>query len=145
MVGFRTLVNLLQKGYKTRVAVRNQEGFDKIAALPSVKTFQEQLECCIVPDITVDNAYSEAVKGVQYVIHVAAPLAQMHFTDWENDIFNPSVKGTVNMLEAAHREQGIKRVVITGSIASIVDHKTLIFEPDSAIHTGRYSSMTLLE
>jgi hypothetical protein len=137
MVGFRTLVLALQKGYRVRCAVRNSAGFDKIKSLPPVAPYLNQLESIVVPDITVDGAYDEAVQGVKYIIHCASPLALPHFTDYENEIIAPAVKGTVGMLESANKVPGIERVVITASVASIVP-ANLLFHPDGTVHTGMF-------
>ena len=120
MIGFRTLVQLLEKGYNVRAAARNQSGFDRIAALPQAAKYRQQLTSVIVPDITVPGAYDEAVQGVKYVVHVASPLAGKNAgTDYEKLLIQPAVQGTVGMLEAATKAPGIKRVVITASIVAL--------------------------
>ncbi|KAH8806109.1 hypothetical protein F5884DRAFT_903033 [Xylogone sp. PMI_703] len=120
MVGFSVLLLALQTGYRVRAAVRNQAGFDKIRSNPLVKLYVHNLESFIVPDITVPGAYDEAVKGVEYIIHVASPLALPHITDFENELIKPALQGTVGMLESAHKVTGIKRIVITTSVAAVV-------------------------
>ena len=136
MIGYATLVQALRKGYNVRTAVRTQAGFDKIITLLPVKSYVDQLECFIVPDITIPGAYDEAVKGVEYVIHIAAPLAQTYFTDFEKEVIQPSVMGTIGMLESASKERGIKRIVITGSIASVAEGKSILTGPGDIIYTG---------
>ncbi|KAL6818286.1 hypothetical protein GGI42DRAFT_309721 [Trichoderma sp. SZMC 28013] len=127
MIGFRTLVFLLEAGYKVRAAVRNQAGFDKISQLKPVAPYASQLTSVIVPDITVDGAYDEAVKGVEYVVHVASPLASNAppGIDYDSYMIQPAIRGTVGILESAAKTTGVKKVVITGSILSLVDAKSL--------------------
>lgn len=85
------------------------------------------MEQVIVPDITVPGAYDEAVQGVQYVIHAASPYAAhtlLSSEEYETDYIQPAVAGTVGMLDSAVKESGIKRVVITASVLSIMSLMT---------------------
>ncbi|KAH8803515.1 hypothetical protein F5884DRAFT_888835 [Xylogone sp. PMI_703] len=142
MIGFRVLVRALEKGHRVRVAVRNQDGFDRIKSLPSVQPYIGRLEPVIVPDIAVTGAYDKAVKGVEYVIHVAAPLAQSYFTDFDNEVIIPSVKGTVGMLESACKENKIRRVVITGSVAHVVAGRHILAEPGDTVYSEKSVAQT---
>lgn len=120
MIGFRTLVFILEAGYNVRAAVRNQASFDKISSLPSVQKHASQLSSFVVPDITIPGAYDEAVKGVKYIIHVASPLAgNVKEADYEDTIIRPAIQGTVGILESSMKAAEVKRVVITASVASI--------------------------
>ncbi|KAM0522565.1 hypothetical protein ACHAPE_002157 [Trichoderma viride] len=127
MIGFRVLVLLLEAGYKVRAAVRNQAGFDRISKLKPVAPYASELTSVVVPDITVPGAYDEAVKGVEYIVHVASPLASNAppGADYESYLIQPAIQGTVGILESAAKTTGIKRVVITGSILSIVTPQVL--------------------
>lgn len=126
MIGFRVLTLLLEAGYKVRAAVRNQAGFDRISKLKPVAPYASELTSVIVPDITVAGAYDEAVKGVEYIVHVASPLASNTppGVDYESYLIQPAIQGTVGILESAAKTTGIKRIVITGSILSIVTPQT---------------------
>ncbi|KAK1249473.1 hypothetical protein MKX07_002989 [Trichoderma sp. CBMAI-0711] len=121
MIGFRTLVFLLDAGYKVRAAVRNQAGFDRISQLVPVAPYASQLSSIIVPDITVPGAYDEAVKDVEYIVHVASPLASNAppGIDYDSYMIQPAIHGTVGILESAIKTTSVKRIVITGSVMSI--------------------------
>jgi nucleoside-diphosphate-sugar epimerase len=41
-------------------------------------------------------------------------------SDPKNDIFDPAIKGTTNILKAVLKFPKVKRVVITSSIASVI-------------------------
>ncbi|KAG6056195.1 hypothetical protein E4U32_005848 [Claviceps aff. humidiphila group G2b] len=126
MVGFRILVRLLESGYYVRAAVRTQAGFDRILALPSVRNYANQLSSSVVPDITQPSAYFEAIRGAKFVVHVASPISCPNLAtegDYHEHIIRPAMRGTTNLLEAAHCARSVKRVVITGSLMSIVSKK----------------------
>ncbi|KAH8817142.1 hypothetical protein F5884DRAFT_778541 [Xylogone sp. PMI_703] len=127
MIGFRILVELLNSGYRARVAVRDETGFQKIQSLKPVASFLSNLEKVIVPDITKPGVYDDAVKGVKYVIHVASPLAHPRYNDadYEAVLIQPSIKGTVGMLESAAKAPGVERIIITASVVSKVPSASL--------------------
>ncbi|KAL7925641.1 hypothetical protein ACQKWADRAFT_318743 [Trichoderma austrokoningii] len=120
-IGFRTLILLLEAGYKVRVAVRNDTGSAKIKASKSTAPYESQIEYISVPDITVSGAYDDAVKEVKYVVHVASPFARPDLleSEFESCYIQPAIQGSIGMLDSAAKVESIKRVVITGSYLSI--------------------------
>ncbi|KAG6090366.1 hypothetical protein E4U30_008179 [Claviceps sp. LM220 group G6] len=131
MVGFRVLMRLLESGYFVRAAVRTQAGFDRIISLPCISNYTSQLSSIVVPNITAPFAYYEAVKGAKFVVHVASPCggAPAHLTtqeDLNDHIIQPAVQGTIGLLEAAQWANSVKRVVVTGSLVSIVSQARIM-------------------
>lgn len=74
-VGAHCILQLLQKGYTVRTTVRSLKR--KSEVLEMLKTGGlnsfENLEF-IEADLTNDANWAEAVKGCQYVLHVASPI-----------------------------------------------------------------------
>jgi uncharacterized protein YbjT (DUF2867 family) len=85
-VGFRTLAFALATGYRVRAAVRSPEKAEQIKAAKSVQGHLDKLEFVMVPDILADGAYDEAVKGVDFVLHVASPIS-FPVGDPKNDLW----------------------------------------------------------
>ena len=132
-IGFRTLIETLKAGYHVRAATRNESGIQKIKAAPSTKPYLSQLQFVIVPDIVKEDAYYEAVKDVDYVIHLASPTLKFEETPTEetyNDmLIQPAVQGTINMIKAASNySPTTKRIVITASIVSIIEWSEMYME-----------------
>lgn len=73
-LGFRTLVITLENGYRARVALRRLEQAEKIKKTTSIQPYLESIEFVHVPDITASEAYVEAIKGVDFVLHIASPI-----------------------------------------------------------------------
>ncbi|KAI9800756.1 MAG: hypothetical protein M1833_003173 [Piccolia ochrophora] len=122
-LGFRILVEALKAGYSVRAAVRSQAKAKPILDAPSIVALApgSALTFVTVPDITAEGAYDDAVKGVQYIIHCASPITYgVDAAQYESDIIVPALKGTLGILEAAHRTPGIKRVVVTSSVAAVL-------------------------
>jgi nucleoside-diphosphate-sugar epimerase len=124
-VGSGVLIKALEKGYSVRAAVRSLNSKDVILEAPAIKdnALGNKLTFVEVPDILAPGAYSEAVKGVEYVIHLASPIMRPHFagTNLKETVVDPAIHGTINILEAALANPKIKRVVITSSILANSD------------------------
>lgn len=130
------VLDLICKGYRVKATVvgsisvkccqltdqHAQRSQDKaeafIAKHPDTKPF---ITWTIVKDSAEPGAFDEAVRGVDYIIHVASPF---HFkpTDNERDILRPAVVGTKNILESALAYGSIERFVLTSSYAAIMDY-----------------------
>ncbi|KAH8811254.1 reductase [Xylogone sp. PMI_703] len=126
-VGIRVLEIALERGYRVRCAIRAEAGIKKIREATGIKKLAptpEQLSFIIVPDITAPNAYDEAVKGVQYIIHVASPMTSSRDPQKTDDeaFIQPAVQGAVGILNSAlsHANSTLKRAVITSSIMAII-------------------------
>jgi len=65
-------------------------------------------------------SFTEAVKGVSAIIHSASPFI-IASDNVERDLFEPSINITTAVLQAAHHEASIKRIVLTSSFAAVVD------------------------
>ncbi|KAL7920218.1 hypothetical protein ACQKWADRAFT_322397 [Trichoderma austrokoningii] len=124
-VGFRVLVLALQAGYAVRAAVRSLTKSDGILASQPIKALNtgSHLSFVEVPDLTTEGAFDGILEGVTFVIHVAAPIASTVGIgdDLEAHYIWPSVHGTLNLLKSASKHASIRRVVITSSLAAIVD------------------------
>ncbi|TFK63060.1 NAD(P)-binding protein [Pluteus cervinus] len=114
--------NLLHKGFSVRATVRSAEKGKHFAEQTWSKPFVDQgkLEVVVVSDITKDDAFDDAVKGVDAIEHTASPF---HFNAVEpQELIGPAVNGTLNILQSALKYgSSVKRVVITGSCASILE------------------------
>ena len=73
-------------------------------------------------DLLLDAGWDDAVEGCDYVIHVASPVP-VKPPENEDDVIIPARDGTLRLLRAAAKG-GVKRVVLTSSMAAIWDgHK----------------------
>ncbi|KZF19772.1 NAD(P)-binding protein [Xylona heveae TC161] len=109
----------LEAGYKVRGTVRSEESAE--AVKKSHSQYGEQLSFAIVPDITAQGAFDEAVKNVDGVVHTASPFV-MEVKDNNQDLLAPAVKGTTNILKSLHEKNTrVKRLVLTSSFAAMID------------------------
>lgn len=68
-------------------------------------------------DLTSDAGWPEAVRGCDYVLHIASPFPALQPKD-DAELVGPARDGTLRVLRAA-RDAGVRRVVVTSSFAAI--------------------------
>lgn len=98
----------LSMGYRVRGVSRSNEKLEKTKALFKSPNY----ETAVVADMTADNSFDEAVKGVDGVIHVASVLSM---SPDPNEVIPQTIAGVVNVLKSAMKEESVKRVVYTSS------------------------------
>jgi dihydroflavonol-4-reductase len=83
-------------------------------------------------DLAEDENWGRAVASVDYVLHVASPFPRA-IPKTEDELIRPARDGALRVLKAA-RDAGVKRVVLTSSIAAIIhghgSHPSLFTESD---------------
>ncbi|KAI0261967.1 hypothetical protein BC834DRAFT_972371 [Gloeopeniophorella convolvens] len=102
----------LEAGYAVRGTVRSVA---KSAFLKDIfAEYGDRFELVVVEDITKEDAFEEAVKGVSAIAHTASPF---HYNVTEpEELIVPAVKGTTSILDSALKHgSAVKRVIITSS------------------------------
>lgn len=117
-VGYATVIEALRAGYKVRAVIRRESSIAEMKATKSVQPYLANLAFINVNDMTVDGAFDKAVKGVDYIVHIASPLPQPS-EDYEASIVQPAIRGTIGILKSALKEPSVRRVVITSSIGAV--------------------------
>ncbi|WJX44753.1 hypothetical protein P8452_31696 [Trifolium repens] len=112
---------LLQRGCFVHATVRDPE---KSLHLLSLWKGGDQLRI-FRADLQEEGSLDDAVKGCVGVFHVAASM-QFNISDKENteafvqeNIIDPAIKGTINLLKSCLKSNSVKRVVFTSSISTI--------------------------
>ncbi|GAA5856956.1 hypothetical protein JCM9279_005030 [Rhodotorula babjevae] len=119
------LTQLLERGFRVRGTVRSQDKGDYLRQLLAKDGLDSKFEVAIVEDVEKPDAFDEAVKGVDAIVHTASPF---HFNVTKADeLIGPAVQGTLSALQAAKKEPKVKRVVITASFACIVEPKEPVY------------------
>jgi cinnamoyl-CoA reductase len=103
---------LLIKGYTVRGAVRGNPEDGKYEHLRELEGAKERFEL-VKADILDYQSLLTVFRGCDGVFHMACLL-----NDDPNQVIEPAVKGTRNVMEAC-AEIGVKRVVFTSSIGAV--------------------------
>jgi dihydroflavonol-4-reductase len=109
---------LLKKGYKVRGTVRSIKDKEKLKFLYDLDPTGNSLEL-VEADLLNEESFDAAFKGCKLLFHTASPYI-LKYNDAEKELVNPAVQGTLNVLRAASKN-GIKKVVLTSSVAAITD------------------------
>lgn len=117
-LGVHTVLQLLQQGYEVKTTLRSLAKKDTIIkALEEGGITDFSNLSFIEADLTSDTNWDEAVKGCDYVLHVASPFPAQDPKD-ENELIIPARDGALRVLKAS-RDAGVKRVVLTSSFAAV--------------------------
>jgi len=106
---------LICSGYQVHGTVRSLESqatkeFHQL--FPSLKLFEADL---LKPD-----SFDKSIEGCTVLIHTASPFPATAVNDPQAELIEPALTGTKNVLASAAKF-GIKTVVVTGSVAAVVD------------------------
>ncbi|XP_057860713.2 putative anthocyanidin reductase [Cryptomeria japonica] len=110
-IGSRLVKNLLQRGYTVHATLRDPENPAKNSYLLSLPGAKERLHL-FKADLLEHGSFDSAIKGCDFVINLATSL------DFQGDIVNSTVEGTVDILRSCKKAKTVKRVIHTSSIAA---------------------------
>ena len=133
-IGNHCAVELLKNGYSVRGSLRSLLKSQKVIdAIKKEVDPKDNLEFCEL-DLLSDDGWDEAMKGCEFVMHVASPFINIEPKD-ENEYIRPAVDGTMRALRAA-KSAGIKRVVLTSSMVSMLENADKSIKVDSESWTN---------
>ena len=150
-IALHCINQLLEAGYEVRGTVRSLSRKDELEnALKKQGRDVSAFELSEA-DLSKEDGWEDAVKGCDYVLHVASPFI-LGVPKHEDELIKPAVSGVDFVVKAAIKHK-VKRVVLTSSGASITDThdgKTHFTEEDwtDVNHpktTAYYKSKTLAE
>ena len=150
-IALHCIEQLLGEGHEVRGTVRSLSRQAELeGALQAAGRDTSQFSL-FEADLTKEDGWEEAVKGCDYILHVASPFILGVPKD-ENELIKPAVSGVDFVVSAAIKHK-VKRVVLTSSGAAITDThdgKTHFTEDDWTIvdhpkTSAYYKSKTLAE
>jgi nucleoside-diphosphate-sugar epimerase len=117
-IGSHCILQLLAAGHHVRTTVRNlkREG-DVRAMLKQAGADPSERVAFIAAELESDAGWSEAVRGCEYVLHVASPFPPS-VPRHEDELIVPAREGALRVMHAS-RDAGVNRVVLTSSFAAI--------------------------
>ena len=111
------VIELLRRGYSVRTTVRDLSREAQVRAAVGSEVDPGDRLTVLAADLTRDEGWAEAVAGCDYVLHVASPFPPKQPKD-PDELIVPAREGTLRVLRAG-LDAGVKRVVVTSSVAAI--------------------------
>jgi dihydroflavonol-4-reductase len=111
------VIELLRRGYTVRTTVRDLSREAQVRAAVSSEVDPGDRLTVLSADLLNDEGWPEAVAGCDYVLHVASPFPPKQPKD-PDELIVPAREGTLRVLRAG-LDAGVKRVVVTSSVAAI--------------------------
>ncbi|EEB07842.1 flavonol reductase/cinnamoyl-CoA reductase family protein [Schizosaccharomyces japonicus yFS275] len=122
-VASHTVDALLDRGYRVRGTYRKKDKLNQLfERQPSWKT---RVELAYVADGATPGSYDVAMKGVDYVCHIASPVHRGGGPPRPRPqtLLEKAVYGTLNVMFAAVQNKSVKRVIFISSDAAVKGDK----------------------
>ena len=113
---------LLTKNYKVRGTVRSLAKKEKYESLYDLVPSKKDNLTFVEADLLDEKSWEEAVKGVDWIAHLASPYLLGTPKDPQKELILPAVNGVKNVFKAALKF-GVKRIVMTSSVFAITNGK----------------------
>ena len=117
-IGSHVVANLLSKGMKVRATVRDSSDPERVGHLESLPVSDGGGLEIVEMDLLDIESVRRAVSGCQSVIHTAAVVV-LKSKRAQEEIVDPSVVGTRNILDAIDGSSTVRNLVHTSSTAAI--------------------------
>jgi nucleoside-diphosphate-sugar epimerase len=117
-IGSHSILQLLAAGHEVRATIRDRKReADVRAMLTRGGMARDAPLSCHAADLMDDSGWADAMKGCDYVLHVASPFPARAPKN-DEELIVPAREGALRALRAA-RDAGVRRVVLTSSFAAI--------------------------
>ncbi|ESW03541.1 hypothetical protein PHAVU_011G022400 [Phaseolus vulgaris] len=109
---------LLQRGYTVRATVRDPSKRERVEHLLKLDGAEERLHL-FKADLLEEGSFDSAFEGCHGVFHTASPVL-LTINDPQNELIDPALKGTLNVVKSCAKSTSVKRVVLTSSVAAVL-------------------------
>ena len=117
---------LLDNNYTVHATVRDISNKNKINHLLEISSKSNGKLKLFECDLLIENSFFPAMQNCSIVFHTASPF-KLNFKNPKEELINPALNGTKNVINCANKIDSVKRIVITSSCAAIyTDAKELL-------------------
>ena len=114
---------LLDEGLTVHAAVRSPENEQKVGHLRELAANSPGNILLFKANLLDPGAYTEAMQDCEVVFHTASPFT-LDVKNPQQDLIDPAVNGTENVLQSTNEVSTVKRVVVTSSCAAMFTDAT---------------------
>jgi len=119
-IGLHCVHQLIQAGHHVHGTLRSKSREHEVRESLKRANLSDGNLVLFECDLLGDSGWNDAVRGCDYILHVASPFIA-GIPDHEDDLIKPAVAGTKKVLELAAQEESVKKVVLTSSFAAVGD------------------------
>ena len=130
------IVRLLEQGFRVRTTVRSPSREDAVRNAVAGKVDAQDRLSFSVADLLADAGWEDAVRGCDYILHVASPMGQ---GEPKADLVQPAREGTMRVLKAAQQAH-VRRVVLTSSTVAAKRAQTRGEVSSAAMHESTWTN-----
>jgi dihydroflavonol-4-reductase len=118
-LGSWCLVELLRRGYQVRTTVRDLSRESEVRDIVGSQVDADDRLSVFRADLNEDAGWDEAIRGCDYVLHVASPFPPEQPKD-PDELIVPAREGALRVLRASLAAD-VKRIVLTSSSVAVVN------------------------
>ena len=108
----------LEEGFTDTATVQDAKNKQKRKHLGELAKHHDGDIIYFETDLLKNGSYEEAMQGCQIVLHTASPFL-LESKNPQQELIDPALKGTMNILESVNNTKAVKRVILTSSVAAI--------------------------
>jgi|TARA_B110000046_G_scaffold165255_1_gene181420 nucleoside-diphosphate-sugar epimerase len=143
-VGSWVVKGLLENGHKVRLTVREISQKNKYQFLIDIADNNKGSIEFWEADLLKMGSFDDAAKGCDSIAHIASPF-KLNVKNAQEDLVDPAVIGTTNVLDAANKSDSVKKVVLTSSVVAIYgDNIDMKYQDLSILTEAQYNTSSTL-
>ncbi len=127
---------LLDEGHTVHAAVRDPDSEAKRKHLDTLAASAPGTIRYFGSDLLVPGSFAEAMEGCELVFHTASPFTT-DVVDPVQQLIEPALNGTRNVLDQANATESVQRVVVTSSCAAIYGDNADLKDTPGGVYTER--------
>ncbi|XP_002509938.2 putative anthocyanidin reductase [Ricinus communis] len=114
-VGSWLVKKLLERGYTVHATLRNLEDTSKVDFLKSLPNADTNL-VLFQADIYNNNDFEQAIRGCEFVFHIATPMQHDPESSQYKDSVEATVAGAKSIADSCIRSKTVKRLIYTATV-----------------------------
>ena len=113
------VLRLLLAGHTVHGTVRGDPGAERFNGLRALPHAADRLRL-FKANLSIDGDFDEAIKGCDYVIHVASPVSvNVPAHRAEAELVRPAVQGVENVVSAIEKSGSVRALILTSSASTV--------------------------
>lgn len=97
-------------------------------------------------DLIQEGSFDDVFKECEVVIHTASPFKVKGVKNHKEEVIDPALEGTKNILRSVNKTPSVKRVILTASVASVYgDAADIMFKSDKIFTSEDWNTTSTIK